>query len=184
MNNENIIAGVSAGGFTNQGEIKILICHILNSVSEPLSKDDLNYIFQATNLVNYFMFSQALASLIESEHLYTVNTEHGECFALNPLGVETATVLKKALPLSVRDRVTETANELLAKMKKERENEVEIKSCSGGYNVNCIIHDTDFDLLRFELLVPNEEQALKVKANFLKNPLEFYRTFIEYLTKD
>ena len=60
MNDHVVIPGIGIGGMTDKYEIKILICYLLYSVHAPLSREQLNLIFQEEQLVNYFSFCYAL----------------------------------------------------------------------------------------------------------------------------
>jgi hypothetical protein len=183
MDHEPIMAGVSPGGFQDVYEVRILICYLLASVDSPLSKEQLNYIFQVNHLVNYFTFSNALSQLVKEGHITIKSEEKEEFCFLSKAGADTAKMLQNSLPRSVRDRVVSAALELLALQKKERENEVSIHKVSAGYVVKFVIHDTEFDLLRFQLFVPDRIQADYIKKNFLKDPSAFYGKIIQYLTK-
>ncbi|MEG0692726.1 MAG: DUF4364 family protein, partial [Oscillospiraceae bacterium] len=77
--------------------------------------------------------------------------------------------------------VVETAIELMAKIKKERENEVEISPYENGYMVNCVMHDDSFDLLQLGIFAPDTLQAEKIKAKFLDDPVRLYRGLIKLL---
>lgn len=184
MDQNTFVAGVTPGGFQDVYEVRILICYLLHSVSAPLSKEQLHYIFQENNLVNYFTFSSALSDLAESGQIVPETKEEKEYYSLCPLGAETAKTLQHSLPRSVRDKVVTTAIELLANIKKERENEVTIEAYQNGYNVKFIIHDTDFDLLKFRLFVPDKIQAELVRTKFMKDPVRFYQQVIRYLTTE
>ena len=58
---------------------------------------------------------------------------------------------------------------------------MKIKPYANGYKVSCVIHDSDFDLLNFEMFAPDEFQAEKIKEMFLKDPLSFYQNMISFL---
>lgn len=184
MNNENIsdqiVPGIGVGGLTDKYEIKILICYLLYCIKSPLSREQLNMIFQDEQLVNYFSFCDAFKELVESEHLSA--TEDGR-YALNPLGEETALRLNRSLPKSLRDNVVNTAIQLMARLKLERENEASIIPYQNGFLVQCVIHDVDFDLMRFELFAPDELQAERIRERFLADPAKVYQTMIAALTE-
>lgn len=181
MGNEVIIPGVGIGPMTDKYDIKILICYLLKSVNMPLSKEQINYIFQNEQFVNYFSFCDALKDLIDSNHISSSKTQFDEIYTLNELGLETAKKLERSLPKSLRDNVVEAAMELLAKIKKERENEVEISPYENGYMVNCVMHDDSFDLLQLGIFAPDTLQADKIKEKFLDDPVKLYRGLIKLL---
>ncbi len=181
LNETNYIAGVAPGGFKDVYLVRILICYILSSVTQPLSKYNLNSIFESTHLVDYFVFSQALAEIIESKQVDITRYYDEECYTLNKLGKQTVNFFKDSLPTSVRDNVVKAALDLIAHIKKVRENTVEFVQDEQGVDVLCTIHDTDFDLLSFKMRVPDMEQAEILKKNFLRNPQEFYEKMIGIL---
>ncbi len=181
MDNEVIIPGVGIGPMTDKYDIKILICYLLKSVNMPLSKEQLNYIFQNEQLVNYFSFCDALKDLIDSNHISSSKAQFDEVYTLNELGLQTAKKLERSLPKSLRDNVVEAAIELLAKIKKERENEVEIRPYENGYMVNCVMHGDSFDLLQLGIYAPDMLQADKIKEKFLDDPVKLYRRLIKLL---
>ena len=70
------VGGIQPGGLTNDFEVKILICFLLDSLKKNspgaalsdgeqpgLSFDELNEIFQETGLVNYFEFAESMSEL-------------------------------------------------------------------------------------------------------------------------
>ena len=59
------------GSLSDIYEIKILICYLLSCIEKPLSKEQVNYVFQFNSIVNYFSFCQALKELIDTCLLYT-----------------------------------------------------------------------------------------------------------------
>lgn len=181
MDNEVIIPGVGIGPMTDKYDIKILICYLLKSVNVPLSKEQINYIFQNEQFVNYFSFCDALKDLVDSDHISCKIKETKETYTLLKLGEETADKLQHSLPKSLRDNVVKAAIQLLAKIKKERENEVEIQPYENGYMVNCVMHDDSFDLLRLNIFAPDTLQADKIKEKFLDDPVKVYRGLIKLL---
>ncbi|MEG2814214.1 MAG: DUF4364 family protein, partial [Oscillospiraceae bacterium] len=157
MENE-IVAGIGVGGLKDKYEIKILICYLLNSIEIPLSKEQLNYIFQGESFVNYFSFCDALNELLQNGHIsQKVNDKNSneEIYYLNELGVETAQKLKNSLPKSLKDNVITAAMQLIAKNKSGKENEVSIEPYKNGFMVHCIFHDIDFDLMRLDVFAPD-----------------------------
>ncbi len=184
MDNVTIVPGVGKGGLNNKYEIKILICYLLNTINVPFSREQLNYVFQDNNSVNYFIFCDALAELLESKHITSIQENYDEVFTLNELGNETAMKLNQSLPKSLRDNIVTTAMQLLAKTKNEKENEVFINPYKNGFLVKCIIHDIDFDLMSFEVYAPDLLQAEKIKTKLQENPLKIYKGLINLLVEE
>lgn len=174
MSNDVMIAGIGVGGMKDKYEIKILICYLLNNFNKPMTKDEINFIFQDEQIVNYFAFSEAFNELLKSKHIAPVTVEGETCYEIRELGVDTAKSLASSLPQSVRDKVVTSAMELMARMKIERENEVKITECENGFKVTLIVHEVDFDIMQLELYAPDKVQAERIKDNFLKDPIKIY----------
>ena len=49
--------GISPGGIRSKNEIRTLICYMLNSVNEPMSKNTVIEAVQKQGLANYFEVS-------------------------------------------------------------------------------------------------------------------------------
>ncbi len=169
------IAGVSPNGITDKAQVKILICFLLDSFAEPLTREQIHTVLSKDDLVNYFIFEEAFGELIESTHI-TIREKEGEgarC-TLNALGKETAVRLHNVLPKSVKDRVVSCMAGILDQIKAESENEVIISAYGNGYNVTMISHDTDYDLMKLELFAPDEESAKLIRKKFLADPSSVY----------
>ena len=91
------VGGIQPGGLTNDFEVKILICFLLDSLKKNspgaalsdgeqpgLSFDELNEIFQETGLVNYFEFAESMSELEKTEHIRRQMTPDGSRFHHRP----------------------------------------------------------------------------------------------------
>ena len=184
MDFDRIVAGVEPGGLNEVYEIKILICYLLHSVDEELTKNQLNTIFQTDGMVNYFGFSTALAELVESKHVTAHKVNGEEQYTLNKLGAETAEKLKNSLPRSIRERVVAAAMNLQARLKKERETDAHIRRVEDGFVVDCTIRDIGTDLLQMSVYAPDELQAEEIRRRFLAHTTDVYKGLIAFLTQD
>lgn len=117
-----------------------------------LTRDQMNAIFQESRFVNYFDYAEALSALLSSGH---VTEEAENALRVTDLGKSTAHTLKRSLPRSVRDKVVRIAMGLLARMRREAENTVEIREASDGVVLTVKIHDIGSDLLSLDLFLPD-----------------------------
>lgn len=176
--------GIALGGLRDEYEIKILVCYLLNIVGPQLSMQQINEVFQQDGLVNYFDYAKAVADLKKTKHICPVNTEGDERFELTELGKSTVQTLERSLPRSVRDKVVKSAMKMMARIKREAENKVEIRKVSDGYIANLRILDIGSDLLEVNLFVPDQMQAEIIQKNFLRDPQLLYKGVIALLTGD
>ena len=174
--------GVAPGGLQSGIEVKILICYLLKSVKTPLTKDQMTNVFLENGLVNYFELSKSLKELVQSKHIQMNLKGEEEEYTIPDLGKETALSLERSLPFSVRDKALCSALKLLARIKRETENKVEISKSEDGYHICLRILDVGSDLLNLTLLVPDRMQAERVKDAFLENPQSVYEGVLSLLT--
>jgi len=181
MDFDAFTGGVEPGGLRNKNEIRILICYLLSSVNAPLSKSDILNIIQDNGLANYFEVTDALAELTEKGNVIT-SGEKNELCSVSETARMIAKQLDTALPPVVRDKAVAAAINLLAKAKRENENQVEIVKTARGYNVICHISGGDMDLMNFTLYVPDLYQANMVKRNFHRSPQDVYSMMLALVT--
>lgn len=173
------------GSLSDIDEIKILICYLLDSAPQPLSRDQMNYVFQVTGTVNYFSFCQALNELAKSEHVREEAQEDGKpAFILTEQGAETAKTLSGVLGRANRDKVVAAAAELLARTKRDKGQKVSVDRVEDGYIVHLTVHDIGSDLLDLKLFAPDRMQADLLARQCSENTINLYNGMISILLND
>lgn len=183
MNFDTFSAGVNPGGLRRRDDIKILICYILASIKQPLAKETIVSILQENCLANYFDVNDSFSDLFENNNIKK-SPEDPNRYTVTESGNLIATQLDSSLPLSIREKALSATMNLMAKIKRETENVVDIKKSKNGYSVKCNISGGEVDLLSFDLYVPDKLQAELVKENFQKDPGIIYECLLALLTKD
>lgn len=173
--------GITPGGMRSKNEVRTLICYLLNSVDEPVTKDLIIEAICEESLANYFETSSCFDDLINNGNITKVENN---LYLLTENGKMISNLLDTSLAISVKEKAYNCATKLLAQKKKERENSVEILKTDLGYNVLCKISGGNIDLMSFTVFAPNFEQALILKKNFYDNPTTFYKVMLALLTKD
>lgn len=173
--------GVKPGGLLNRNDIKLLICYILSSIESGLSKKDIISVLQDNSLANYFESTDAFSELVENNIIYCIDQEN-QFFSVTEAGKLIADQLEISLPVTVREQVLSATLNLLAKIKRERENTVEIKKLKNGYTVKCHISGGLLDLMSINLYAPDIMQARLIKRNFQKNPEIVYDCVLALMT--
>lgn len=174
---------VEPGGLRTTAEIKILICYLLKTVNTPLPRRLLDEVMQENGLANYFDAGQALAELLDNGSIQKTG-DGEECYTVTEQGRNSADTLETTLSFSVREKAVGSAMRLLAKVKHERENRVEVQKVEGGYAVSCSVLDRNLELMTVRLLVADSLQAEMVREQFLKDPLTLYQHLLAMLTGD
>lgn len=176
-------AGISPGGLRSRQEIKLLICYILSNVTGDLTKEDILTVIQENNLANYFEISNAFAELLEDKNICE-KPDKKNVYTVTDSGKMISTQLDSALPITIRTKAISAAINLLAKIKREADNQVTIEKNENGYFVNFNISGGQVDLMTFKLFVPDKLQAELVKTNFQESPERVYECMLALLTKN
>lgn len=85
--------------------MRILICYLLDSLPQPITREQLYDVMEQYDLANYFTVSAAVGGLLEQEQLCLQEREWKEYLVIQPLGRETAQVMQQGLPPAVRDHM-------------------------------------------------------------------------------
>lgn len=183
MSFDAFTAGIEPGGLRSKDEIKLLICYIISSIKEGISKEDVLKVLQENAFANYFEINSAFSDLIESRNIVLKDPDSSK-FIITKSGSIIATQLETSLPASIREHAISSALNLMAKVKLKKENVVDIKKETDGYNVTCHISGGDRDLLAFSVYVPDILQAELIQKNFYENPALTYRYILALATKN
>ena len=179
---ETFTAGIRPGGLTEGREIRILICHILTELGEPMSFDEMTEAVLADGTANYFEFADALSELRETGCIVTFKTEAGiNEYTVTDKGKAAAKTLIGDLPFSIREKSARTAKDIILRRRLEKENLVTITKTEDGYKIHIRVTDIGTDLMDLSLFMPTREQALAVKEKFLGDPAGAYMGVLETL---
>lgn len=181
MSFDALTGGIEPGGLRSKNDIKILICYILANIKVPMSPDNIVYILQENRLANYFEIIDAFSDLVSNKNI-VCSDRNKNVFMITKSGQLIAKQLDSLVPLSVRDRAVTAAVSLISRIKREKENTVDIEKVDKGYIVKCHISDGKMDLLNVNLYVPDLIQANMVKSNFQKEPELVYSCLLSLLT--
>lgn len=177
-------AGVNLGGLRSKNDIKLLICYMLASVNQALSKDEIVSVLQENGLANYFEINDAFSDLIGNNNI-SKDPDNPEKYVVTESGKLIVNQLDTALPISIREKTLAATINLLAKVKRENENIVTIKKEANGCCVSCNISGgDDVNLLTVNLFVPDVKQAELVKRNFQEDPNLIYTCMLALLTRN
>lgn len=178
--------GIEPGGLKMGYEIKILLCYLLRNIKERLTLSQINEALLKRGLVNYFELADAMSELLESGNIVICGTTENdeEQYELTPLGERASDEFSGTLPLAVREKALESAQNLLERQKNAAENIVTIDKVKDGYMVNMIISDIGSDLLNLSVFMPTDTEAEAVKRQFIRDPLLIYKGTLALLTGD
>ena len=173
--------GVEPGGLRSKNEIKILICYLICKMDSGLTKQQLCDIIVSKGLANYFEINEALSDVIKNGNVRSELDGEQERLFPTQLGKANTAELEGELPYSVKETALHSAVNMMTRLKRERENKIEITPCNNGYEVSVSIMDNDDKLLSVTLFVADSDQAVTVKENFLRDPVRVYSSIVALL---
>lgn len=180
MDNHAFTAGVVPGGLTNEREIKILICHTLSQLDQPLSHSLLIGGLSKNGLVNYFECADALSDLVAAGNIRLTD----EAYTATASGKNIADTLFRDIPLTVRDRAAEIAKDALTLQKNQRQHITETRKTENGYIVRCHLDDGGGEIFSMQLFSPNRRYAQNIERNFVMKGESLISDILAELTTD
>jgi len=171
-------AGVDFGGLRSMEDIKILVCYLLYSVKEPVPRSMILEIISGNGMANFFDTGVALDDLIKREHV----AESGSgMLTITDTGKEIAVVLATGVPFVLRERSVKIALQLLSRMHRRKNANVEIEKTETGYNVTLELTEDGGSMLKVTVATVDSLQANAIKENFLEDPTLLYRSTLAVL---
>ena len=174
--------GVEFGGLKNSADIKILICYLLKSIGRPLTRKNMIDAITGNGIANYFEVNQGLSDLVKNECLASEGAQEQQQFTLTDKGREVADMLENSLSINVRKRAVQETLTLLTRLRRESENQIEIRPLeNGGCSVSFTMLDGVDKLMPLELYVADRLQAEQLKNHFLEDPAGLYSAILSRL---
>ncbi len=177
MEYDSFSEGVELGGLRTKNEIKVLIGYLLSRLDTPLTREQLDEIICGEEIANYFEMSQALCELVDNGNIKLEGNE----LIITETGRENSETLEHDIPYTVREKAFNTAVRLQTRLRRERENKIEIERVEKGCNVILSVVDADDEIMSVKLFVADYDQALAVKERFLADPVNIYSNIVALL---
>ena len=159
------------GSLIRVGDIKILICIILYNTKKTFTADTITHIIRYNSIATYFDIAQAIEELERDKNI--VKLENGE-YALTDNGVIIAKELNYDIPFTIRESALNAAEYEILLQKRLKENAIEIVPDEDKFKVNISMLENGKEIMSFSIRVSTNEEAQKVKHNFLQDPSGFY----------
>lgn len=178
MKRNSFTEGVKPGGLTTSTEIRILLCYILDSMPEPVSRQQLEDVLLGEELANYFVMAESL-SLLQEQNL--VLEEDGQ-LSITDKGRSVARTLADDLPRSVREAAVFSLIRAQQFAARAAAYHSEVSETENGRLVSCSIGDGAGLVFKMELYMPDDATAQAVRKQFIENGDEVYKLLLASLT--
>lgn len=161
-------------------DVKVLICYLLDKLKRPVTEEQLYEIVLDSEVINYFYYTEAMGELLKNQSIRQVSRGGETYIELEEKGHFGADYFNEFIPYYFRKEILKAAMYYFARIKRENDAEITIEPTKNGCEVNCVIRDTEFDLMRISLYAPDADQAQVIKEKIMLNPADFYRKVIGF----
>lgn len=165
---------------TDSYAVKILLCFFLKQIDRPVTPDQLTEIATADGILNYFYYTEAINSMLQTGLMSIQNIDGVDSYILSDKGKSGADSFKTLVPKSFRDKILSSGLKLFAAQNFKKTVSCEIKPIEKGCLVECCCTDNDVVLMDLKLYAPDSEQAELLKEKILLNPSDFYAKVLDF----
>jgi hypothetical protein len=183
MESDIFRAGVAPGSPSTDIEIKMLLCHLLSHLEEPIHFTQLHEALSEHSLVNYFELVQALDDLCQLGQLSVCDEQGTQQYRITSLGREIGAEFERTLPLSMREKALDSTRRVLERHRRLTEVNIKETPCpAGGFLLELSIPDKDGELIGLRVFAPTRQECDLMKKRFLNAPLTIYKGVMALLT--
>ncbi len=187
MENKAFTAGVVPGGLTSIKEIKVLICYVLDSLTQyqtfipnsNLTHDNLMEVLTGSGLCNYFEAASAISELLDMNNIESFDRG----YRLTEAGKNISGLLQDEVPITVKERAVERAVAALKRQRKQMEYDVSVLEQQDGFLMRGALAENGSTIFALEIYAPTKIEANNLKENFIDNAESVVALCIENLTK-
>lgn len=170
-NKKTFWGNLEPGSLIKVGDIKILICIILYNTQKSFTADTITHIIRYDSIATYFDIAQAIEELERDKNI--VKLDNGE-YTLTNNGITIAKELNYDIPFTIRESALKAAEYEVLLQKRLKDNSIEILTDEDKFKVKISMFENKKEIMSFSVRVSTEEEAQKVKHNFLEDPSGFY----------
>jgi hypothetical protein len=141
---------------------KLMVLYGLRALGVQPTKEQLSDFFVLYDLLGYFAVHNAAYELEEGGLISAVPRPYGQAYFLTPQGEETLDMFAVRLPGSLRDKISAAAQDYAPTLLSRTRFATKIERDSAGETARRVTlraMEPHGDLLKIELLLPDEESA-------------------------
>ena len=145
-------------------DVKVLILFVAGRVQYPMSAQEVYELCYQDECLSYFDVCTALPEMVASGHM---SQSEDERYAITEKGKETGKLTEDSLAYSVRQRAENAIDKFNRQLRRQSfvKSQVVPKE-NGEYTIVMTLDDEMGNLMRLELLAPNQRQALRLGRLF------------------
>ena len=161
-------------------DLKMLILYLMDRVAAPVSFLQLADLAMCDAGVDYFSLTQAVAHMVETEHL----TLENERYTITEKGRRNSKICQDSLPFSVRRRCDANLAALNQALRRQEQVQTDLlPNQDGSCMVRLFLADEDGVLMEAKLFAPSEEAGEKMARRYQEEPEKFYQLLTDFLNQ-
>ena len=162
-------------------DIKFLILYLMARFAAPVDFFTLAKLSFCDNGVTYFEFAQALAELVDTEHL----TLTDDRYTITEKGRRNGGICEDELPASIRLRCDRNLAQVNAVLRRDAQVRTEVlPRPDGSCTLRMILDDDKGNLMTLDILTVTEEQAQRLAKRFREQPEKLYLQVVQALMEE
>ena len=171
------------GQIRDKRTMKFFIMTVLRSVGGHARPQDLDMITMMTDSANWFDYREALAELLETEHILSVeHPQKGEFYVNSSLSNDALEQFKREVPAFARGRINAAVLEFRAKMRYDNDIRSSIQMNEDGTAMLTLsIYDGDQLMFSTTVFMPDRDQAAALSDAFRDDPTPYYSNVMQNL---
>lgn len=161
---------------------KLIILYIIEKISISLSNGQLCAFFAEEQYTDYFTLQQVLGDMIEADLLRTETIRTTTYYSLTEQGKETLDFFHGQIPTAIREDIDAYLKKNQFELKEENAVIADyVKSGPEEFTATLIIKEQDADLVKIEIAVPFEAQAIAICDKWQKKNSSIYSYLMQEL---
>ena len=163
-------------------DVKVLILFVMSRVGYPVNVQQIYELCFQDDCLSYFDICTALPEMVESNDLKNVEND---CYEITEKGRETAKLVEDSIAFSVRQKAENAVDRFNRKARRSSFVRTEMTQRENGdFSVVVSLDDEMGNLMKLELVAPNQRQANRLSRLMEKKAEAVYNLTMAELLDD
>lgn len=166
--------------------VQISLLYSLRSVDVEITEDRLFACVYACSVTDWFGFTEALGQILEEGYVVEVPRSFGQSILMTDTGKQALEMFEDTLTASSRRKMDEYLAAHRSEFVRAQQYSTRILNGEdGAVTLKMNVSEAGRDLIRIDLSLPSQEQALCMQSNWDKKASEIYdHIYTQLLQKD
>ena len=163
---------------------KLIIMYSLSKLGAAPTREQMTTFFGEYELIPFFDLQSAVYELEEDAFIAAVPRPYGQAYCLTGKGKESLDMFSERLPGSLREEIERCSGEFSAGLRRETQYGCSYERAGqNAYRVAMRAMELNGELLRIELLLPDEASAKRACSVWPNEAEKIYTTLLEHLIR-